>query len=391
VSKDSNSRYRGALLDWMACAVGGADEPATRAARDAGDGVLERVIAAGTAGHVLDFDDAYLPGVAHLSAPTAPAALVLGAELGATAAEVLAAYAAGFEAAGALARASHPALYDGGWHPTPVCGALGAAVSASRLLELSPEAEHSATGLALLRAGGLRSAFGSAGKSIQVGMAAAAGVASARLAAAGASVDVRQIAGGPAGFEAAFGASFEQPGESRAIEENWIKAYPCCLQTHAVIEAALAARDAEAIDVERVFKSSGPRIEVTAPPVSLQAAWVKEPRDGLQAKFSIPYLTAFSLLRGAPDTQSFESVDGAAKGLGERVGVSSDATMSDSEVLLAIDGADFRVAAALGSPQRPMGDQELAEKRRGLAGERLEGALDDLDRPAAELLKALAV
>jgi 2-methylcitrate dehydratase PrpD len=388
VSDKLDSRYRGAFLDWMACAVGGLDESATRAAREAGDGALERVIAAGTAGHVLDFDDAFLPGVAHLSAPTAPAALVLGAELGSRADEVLAAYAAGFEAAGALARASHPALYDGGWHPTPVCGALGAAVTASRLLELSPEAEHSATGLALLRAGGLRSAFGSPGKSLQVGMAAAAGVASARLAAAGASVDVGQIAGGPAGFEAAFGASFEQPGDSRAIEENWIKAYPCCLQTHAVIEAALAARDA-GIDVGRATEASEPPIEVTVPPISLQAAWVKDPRDGLQAKFSIPYLTAFALLHGRPEISSFGGVDEAARRLAESVSVSSNSGMADSEVVLSLDGERFEVTAALGSPHRPMTEEALAAKRRDLAGERLEGALDDPQRPALELLETI--
>ncbi|MGH2980598.1 MAG: MmgE/PrpD family protein, partial [Solirubrobacterales bacterium] len=149
MSGDSQTAYRDALLDWMACAIGGRNEPAALASRGAGDDLLDRVTAAGTAGHVLDFDDTYLPGIAHLSAPAAPAALVLGAERRASAGEVLAAYSAGFEAAGAMSGSAHPALYDGGWHPTAVCGSLGAAVSASRLLELGPEAERAAAGLAL--------------------------------------------------------------------------------------------------------------------------------------------------------------------------------------------------------------------------------------------------
>ena len=66
------SGYRVALLDWLACAAGGWDEPAPRAARAGAD----EVAALGTAGHVLDYDDTWLPGIAHLSAPTAPAALV---------------------------------------------------------------------------------------------------------------------------------------------------------------------------------------------------------------------------------------------------------------------------------------------------------------------------
>ena len=52
---------------------------------------------------------------------------------------------------------------------------------------------------------------------------------------------------------------------------------------------------------------------MTVHPVSLQAAGVgAEPADGLQAKFSIPYLTAYTLLHGPPDVDSFRSVDRAA-------------------------------------------------------------------------------
>lgn len=390
MSADSQSRYRDALLDWAACAIGGRSEPAARAAREVGDELLDRVAAAGTAGHVLDFDDTYLPGVAHLSAATAPAALVLGAQRGAGAGEVLGAYAAGFEAAGALARAGHPALYDGGWHPTAVCGALGAAVTTSRLLDLDAGAERSAAGLALLRAAGLRSAFGSAGKSLQVGLAAASGVAAARLAAVGATVDLEQIARGPGGYEAAFGAVFQDPGERPAIDENWIKAYPCCLQTHGAIEAALAALEAGEIETEGA--GSAQPIEVTVHPLSLQAAPVSDPADGLQAKFSIPYLTAFALLRGAPDTRSFDSIDDAARRLAARVIVRANPELIESEAQLAVDGSRLaRIEAALGSPQRPMTAGALAAKRRALAGEHLEGALDDLERPAAEVLDALGI
>ena len=71
--------YRAALMDWMACAASGSEQRAARAARTAGDGLLERVAWLATAGHVLDFDDTYLPGLAHLSAPTAPAAIAVGA------------------------------------------------------------------------------------------------------------------------------------------------------------------------------------------------------------------------------------------------------------------------------------------------------------------------
>ena len=206
-AQDGAAPYRAALLDWMACAVRGRSEPAARAAAAAGDGLLERVAALGTAGHVLDFDDTYLPGIAHLSAPVAPAAIAVGAAAGATVGDVLAAYARGFEAMGALARAGHPALYDRGWHPTAVCGGVGAAVAAAALLDAPAD---TATALAALRAGGLRAAFGSDGKSLQVGLAAASGVAAAQLAAAGATVPLERVA---AAWRDAYGGEWAEPGD----------------------------------------------------------------------------------------------------------------------------------------------------------------------------------
>ena len=207
-----NAAYETALLDWLACAARGTQEPAARAAAELGD----QVVHAGTAGHVLDFDDTYLPGIAHLTAPTAPAALVVGAELDRSVGEVLAAYAKGFEAMGALARASHPALYDNGWHPTAVCGGVGAAVAAAELLDAPREP---AVALALLQASGLRAAFGSQGKSLQVGLAAGAGVQAARLAQAGARVPLEAAA---RGFEHATGGTYAEPsaGEQPAIERE---------------------------------------------------------------------------------------------------------------------------------------------------------------------------
>ncbi len=377
--------YRDALLDWLACAARGAREPAAVAARAAGDGLLERVAAAGAAGHVLDFDDTYAPGLAHLSAATAPAAVVLGAELGADVGAVLDAYAAGFEAMGALARACHPALYDGGWHPTAVCGTAGAAVAAARLLALDRERTRTAIALALLRAGGLRAAFGSDGKALQVGLAAAAGVQAARLAAAGARVDAAAIAGDRAGFAAAFGVTTsaatldDMLDGAQAIESNWIKAYPCCLQTHAAIDAALA--------VAAPQPGAAAQIAVVVHPVSRQAAALDGVRDGLEAKFSIPYLTAYALLHGAPGVDAFAGVDAEAAALGARIAVRTDPALAPDEALLEIDGRTAaRIGAPRGCPANPLDAAALRAKVRALAGDALDGALADPRRPAATLL-----
>src|SRR5437762_301355 len=164
------SAYALAFTDWLACASGGANERAARAVRMLGDDLPGDVAYAATAGHVLDYDDTFADGVAHVSAACAPAALVLAARLGYSLGAALDAYAEGFEAMAAVAEASHPALYDVGWHPTAVLAPIGAVVAAAQLLEFDEEQRQTALALALLRAGGTRGAFGSDGKAIQVGL-----------------------------------------------------------------------------------------------------------------------------------------------------------------------------------------------------------------------------
>ncbi len=128
---------------------------------------------------------------------------------------------------------------------------------------------------------------------------------------------------------------------------------------------------------------------MTVHPVSLQAAAVgPEPADGLQAKFSIPYLTAYTLVHGPPEVESFARVDPAVVERARRVAVRPDPALLESEFVLN-DGDEevARVRAALGSPARPMDAAALRAKVERLAGGRLAGALDDLDRPAREVLE----
>ena len=350
------------MLDWLACAAGGAGEEAVSVARATGSDV----VVAGTAGHVLDFDDTWLPGLVHLSAAAAPAALCVTREQGGTVRDAVAAYAEGFEWTAALAGASHPALYERGWHPTAVCGTVGAAVAAAVALGLDREARRRAIGLAVLRAAGLQAGFGTHGKALQVGLAAAAGVDAARLAAAGATAP-----GDPAvAFDVAYGGRWAEPsGDALAVHDNWIKAYPCCLQTHSSIEAATQVDGVDGVTV--VVHS-----------VSRRAAAYDDVADGLQAKFSIPYLVAYTSLHGPPVVSSFDGVGEEARSLARTISVRTDDALRESEARI----GDVRVEAALGSPWRPMDEAQLAGKVRSLAGDRLDGLLDDDARPAADLL-----
>ena len=244
--------------------------------------------------------------------------------------------------------------------------------------------------LALLRAGGLRAAFGSDGKALQVGLASAAGVQAARLAAAGARVDAAAIAGGRAGFAQAFGvgdgrghldALLEAGG---AIGENWIKAYPCCLQTH--------ARDRRgARRSGRGARRSGARITVAVHPLSRQAAALDAVRDGLEAKFSIPYLTAYALLHGAPDSRRSPASTPPRRRSGRASPCAPTPRWRPTRRCSSSTASSPRASLApRGCPAEPLDDAALAAKVRALAGTALDGALDDPRRPAAELVALVA-
>jgi 2-methylcitrate dehydratase PrpD len=380
--REAHPSYEIAFTDWLACACGGRDARAALAMRSSGDDLLTSVAFAATAGHVLDYDDTFPEGVAHVSAACAPAALVLAAHLGRSLGEMVAAYAEGFEAMAAVAAASHPALYDAGWHPTAVCGPVGAAVAAARLLALRPEERENALAVAVLRAGGTRGAFGSDGKAIQVGQAAAAGVQAALLARGGAVVDRRAIHG-TVGFTGVLGARWPlRDGGPLAIERNWIKLHPSCLGTHAPIDAAAEAR-------ESGWRIGAERVEVRVHPVARQAAHLDAVEDGLEAKFSIPYCVAHTLLSGPPHVRDFTALDAETVERAAQVGVCVDESLPQFGAVLVVDGAELaRRPCPIGAPDRPATPSQLAEKVTDLAGDRLQGLFADLDAPAALALDA---
>jgi 2-methylcitrate dehydratase PrpD len=402
----SGAAYGMAFTDWLACACAGAGERAAGAVRCSGGDLLTDVAFAATAGHVLDFDDTLPDGVIHVSATTAPAALVLAGHLGLSLQAALDAYAEGYEATAAVASASHPSLYDRGWHPTAVCGPIGAAVAAARLLELSAEQRETAVTVALLRAGGSRGAFGSDGKAIQVGLAAAAGVQGALVARGGASVDPRALHG-PVGFASVLGAGWPtgedgkpasvealaNPRAARAIERNWIKLHPSCLGTHSPIDAAELLRErgnGGEIDAAELLRGrvKGGALEVVVHPVARQAAHLDAVSDGLSAKFSIPYCVAHTLIRGAPRTADFARLDCGVVQRATAVSVSVDDSLAQWGTVVKPAGADaVRLDGPRGAPGRPITEAELAAKLSDLAGDRLDGVFDDPGVSAAQVLR----
>ena len=175
-SRDDLELARRSLLDTMAVALAARDHPVTALASGLPESARWAV-----AGHVLDFDDLHMESTTHISAVCVPTALATGG--GAKA------YLA---AAGVMARLGTAlgwAHYSAGWHATCTAGAPASAAGAAVALGLTTRQIATAIALAVPGAGGVQRAFGTDGKSLQVGFAVHAGIRAARLAAAGARAD----------------------------------------------------------------------------------------------------------------------------------------------------------------------------------------------------------
>ena len=321
---------RRAVLDCLGVTLAGAGEDASRLVVDqvlSQGGVPESTLlvhggrtsaqnaalANGTASHVLDYDDTNRSMPGHPSVPILPAALALGERLGASGAEVLAAFVVGVEVECKLGKFTGREPYDKGWHVTSTLGVVGAAAAAGHLLRLDVPTMQHALGIAVSEAAGVRQNFGTMAKSLHVGRAAQGGVFAAEMAARGFTAS-RQAIEGPAGFWDVFEGPVTRDGASLAAALGQpfevvspgidFKAYPCCASTHPSIDAALQAGGGQPEDrIDRV------RVEV---PYSAPLMLIHHrPTVPLAAKFSLEYCVAAALVDGRVGLTHFtqESVD----------------------------------------------------------------------------------
>lgn len=319
VPAEARRTVRRGIADCIGVLFAGRDEPvvghalslaqlsAQRTAQDEASVLIDRGVASApdaalvnaTAAHALDYDDTGLDG--HPSVVLAPAVLAEGERLGATWAEVIAAYVAGYEVWAELIGRDADKHHGKGWHPTAVFGTVACAAAAARLQGLSAEQCAHALGTAASMAGGLVANFGSMTKPLQVGLAARNGLLAAGLAARGLSAAPDALES-PRGFLAALSPT----GRVRldgpvAAGAPWqilrqglnIKRYPVCYALHRAVDAALALRP-------RLLGRLGDIEHITITMGRLQAAMLRasRPVTGLDAKFSAEYALACALLRG---------------------------------------------------------------------------------------------
>jgi len=250
----------------------------------------------GAASHALDFDDVNLAMPGHPSVAILPALLALAEERGASGADVLTAFVAGYELQCRVGRVIAPGHYDVlGFHATATVGSFGAAAACAHLLGLDAEQFATALGIAGTQAAGLKSMFGTMCKPLHAGKASYHGLLAAKLAARGFSsrTDVLECA---QGFARTHSPDFnperamETPPNGWYIRNNLFKYHAACYMVHAPIEAARKLREEHGITPDQI---EGIRIRLEE--ACDRVCNIPAPRTGLEAKFSLRLATAMGL------------------------------------------------------------------------------------------------
>ncbi len=300
------------LLDWVAVAIAGKDEPVSKIVRDmvaqdskAGPSQvvgLEQsltpraaAMANGVTSHALDYDDTHFIYLGHPSAAVVPAALAIAEAQDASLSDLIDAALIGVELACRIGHWIGDGHYRKGFHITATAGCFGAAMAAARLMKLNETQTLNALSIAASRAAGIRAQFGTMGKPYHTGMAASSGVEAAILAEQGFIAADRGL-DDPQGFAETHDAqqnntAFEGLGQVFVFETVQHKLHACCHGLHATLEALNTLKTKHDLSVDQIEK-----IMITVQPRYMTVCNLPEPRTGLEAKFSYRLTSAMALL-----------------------------------------------------------------------------------------------
>jgi len=394
------------ILDGLACMLGGVREDASRVLRrhilrntgsrqatlvgtqhrsSAGQAALLN----GVAAHVLDYDDAQLATQpsrpagqqVHPTAPVLAAALALAEAQGSSGNALLAAYIAGVEVACRLGDAIDPSHYLDGFHPTGTLGVFGAAAACAHLLRLNGEQTQWALGIAGTFASGLRAQRGTMAKSLSAGRAAEGGVLAATLAEHGFTASANVFDDVQGFFSAAaknkidkkllrFGQPlfFDKPGVA-------IKLYPGPGTLHPVLDAL--------IDLVKIHDLKPQQVNLIRVSLNAKAALplvYPNPKNALEAKFSLPFAAAVALSDRAAGLYQFTEEklkDRSLQRLMRRVVLARHGEDRGSTVeVILTDGQRHRARATIarGHPKLPASKEEIESKFRQCSHGSLGGA-----------------
>ena len=345
-------------------------------------------LANGTMAHGFEVDDVYIPAIHHPGSVVVPAALSVAERQGATGQEFLSAVVAGYEIMNRIGEAATESHLLRGFFPTGTNGVFGAAAAAGNLLRLNEEQMTDALGIAGSQSSGMFEGIkeGRMTKRFGAGRAAQSGVMAADLAKLGFTGSTTVLEG-EWGYLRAYSdradlsCLTEKLGERFTIAETTFKPYPCCKGMHAAVDGAL--------DLNREYHFDSQEVEsivIGAYEKMVRMHDIYEPATPMAAQFSLPYVVSVSFLKGKPGVEDFtpEKIrDPKILAFAQFVKIVVDPEVASyfpahepSKVTVKLKGGrSFSkiILHSKGTPQNPMGTEELEEKFRDFASRVISG------------------
>lgn len=268
-------------------------------------------LANGALAHAFEQDSLREPGAGvHPGATLLPPALAMAEETGASGKALLTAFVAGCEVMFRIGDASRHSSEKLGFHAPGLTGPFGAAIAAGRVLGLNGAQLGHALGIAASLSSGLlaftKARSGAAVKRLHLGRAAESGVLAARLAADGMTGPETAL-DGRFGYLEAYCRDAEPGRLTAGLGKHWetrricIKRYACHVTAQTpvqalrelIVEHGFGGRDVDEIRIEGAEKL-------------LTHHDIREPRDVMQAQYSVPFCVALALYRDPADPRSFD-------------------------------------------------------------------------------------
>ncbi|HSW58387.1 MAG TPA: MmgE/PrpD family protein [Dehalococcoidales bacterium] len=338
--------------------------------------------------HALDYDDGHPVAQVHIGCVAVSTAFAAAERQGVVSGrDFIKALALGADFLARLGLASRPhgSLVKSGWHPTPLCGYLGAAATAGIILRLDKPKMLNALGIAYHQCAGNSQAVndGALTKRLGPGLAARGGITAALMASQGITGAHNILEGQYGFFNQYHGGDYSREilldglGERFEGANIGDKPYPNCGFTHAFIDAVFALKSRYGLLPEHV-ESITARGGASAYELSFPPEVKRSPRNPVDAQFSLPWAIAVAVVSGKVGVDDFtlqairrkDYLDIAGKVTGVLAPEMSRHGVGPGEVTFKLkDGREYTeyVEHCLGSIERPMTFNDCADKLRECA------------------------
>lgn len=360
--------------------------------------LLSAALYNGWIAHAEELDDShrYVSGL-HPGAVVIPAALAVAEERALSGSHFIRAVVCGYEAAARICRCIEQGHRARGFHSTGAVGPFGACAAAGAALDLDAERQVRAIGIAGSMGAGLFAFLedGATVKHLHPGRAALDGLLAALTARAGLT-GPRTVLEAAEGYFRAYADSYDAAPLFAPLEgayeigNAYHKLHSVCGHAFPAIDAALHLRK----------KTGDPAGRIAAIDVqTYRAASVLEnrrPRSVQEARFSIPFLVALIIRKGAADRKTLlkaDLSDPALLDLADRVALRENPELQSAfprlrACIMGIrmpDGREWtcRIDSPRGMPDNPVSSREIEDKFMAESA----GTLDD--RRAGRVLDAV--